>query len=113
MEAIGPRYDGSMADLITLRDLRYLLAVAEHEHFGRAAEACGVSQPTLSVQVRKLEEVLGVALFERASKAVTPTAACEQLIGHARAAVAAQSFSSGASSPPPVPGRAWAAYSPV
>jgi LysR family hydrogen peroxide-inducible transcriptional activator len=89
MEAIGPRYDGSMADLITLRDLRYLLAVAEHEHFGRAAEACGVSQPTLSVQVRKLEEVLGVALFERASKAVTPTAACEQLIGHARAAVAA------------------------
>lgn len=89
MEAIDRGYDGSMADLITLRDLRYLLAVAEHEHFGRAAEACGVSQPTLSVQVRKLEEALGVALFERASKAVTPTAACEQLIGHARAAVAA------------------------
>jgi LysR family hydrogen peroxide-inducible transcriptional activator len=89
MEAIGTGYGGSMADLITLRDLRYLLAVAEHEHFGRAAEACGVSQPTLSVQVRKLEEALGVALFERASKAVTPTAACEQLIGHARAAVAA------------------------
>lgn len=73
---------------MNLRDLRYLLALADHEHFGRAAKACGVSQPTLSVQVRKLEEVLGVALFERASRGVTPTAICEQLLGHARAAVA-------------------------
>lgn len=73
---------------MNLRDLRYLLAVAEHEHFGRAAEACGISQPTLSVQLRKLEELLGVTLFERDSKAVTPTVACELLIGHARAAVA-------------------------
>jgi LysR family transcriptional regulator, hydrogen peroxide-inducible genes activator len=73
---------------MNLRDLRYLLAVAEHEHFGRAAKACGISQPTLSVQVRKLEELLGVALFERTTKAVAPTAACERLIGHARAAVA-------------------------
>lgn len=73
---------------MNLRDLRYLLAVAEHEHFGRAAEACGISQPTLSVQLRKLEEVLGVTLFERGSKTVAPTAACEMLIGHVRAAVA-------------------------
>ncbi len=73
---------------MNLQDLRYLLAVAEHEHFGRAAKACGISQPTLSVQVRKLEELLGVALFERTSKTVVPTAACERLIGHARAAVA-------------------------
>jgi LysR family hydrogen peroxide-inducible transcriptional activator len=73
---------------MNLRDLRYVLAVAQHGHFGRAAEACGVSQPTLSVQLRKLEEQLGVALFERASKAVAPTAACERLIGHVRAAVA-------------------------
>lgn len=73
---------------MNLRDLRYLLAVAEHGHFGRAAKACGVSQPTLSVQVRKLEELLGVALFERTSKAVAPTAACEGLIGHARTALA-------------------------
>jgi LysR family hydrogen peroxide-inducible transcriptional activator len=73
---------------MNLRDLRYLLAVAEHAHFGRAAKACGVSQPTLSVQVRKLEDLLGVALFERTSKTVAPTAACERLIGHARAAVA-------------------------
>jgi LysR family hydrogen peroxide-inducible transcriptional activator len=73
---------------MNLRDLRYLVAAAEHEHFGRAARACGVSQPTLSVQVRKLEELLGVALFERTSKAVAPTAACARLIHHARAAVA-------------------------
>jgi LysR family transcriptional regulator, hydrogen peroxide-inducible genes activator len=73
---------------MNLRDLRYLLAVAEHEHFGRAAEACGISQPTLSVQIRKLEMLLGVALFERTSKTVTPTPACDRLIGHVRAAVA-------------------------
>jgi len=73
---------------MNLRDLRYLLAVAEHQHFGRAAEACGISQPTLSVQVRKLEELLGVALFERTSKTVAPTPACDRLIGHVRAAVA-------------------------
>jgi LysR family transcriptional regulator, hydrogen peroxide-inducible genes activator len=73
---------------MNLRDLRYVLAVAEHEHFGRAAEACGVSQPTLSVQVRKMEALLGVALFERGAKGVVPTAACAQLLGHVRAAVA-------------------------
>ena len=73
---------------MNIRDLRYLIAVAEHGHFGRAAKACGVSQPTLSVQVRKLEGELGVALFERASKAVAPTDACRCMIEHARAAVA-------------------------
>lgn len=73
---------------MNLRDLRYLLAIAEHGHFGRAAEACGVSQPTLSIQLRKLEEQLGVALFERGGKAVVPTAACERLLGHVRGAVA-------------------------
>ena len=87
MNAIGLAYDESPADRMNLRDLRYLLAVAEHEHFGRAAKACGVSQPTLSVQIRKLEEQMGVALFERTSKTAAPTAACQQLIGHARAAV--------------------------
>ncbi|NGM48991.1 LysR family transcriptional regulator [Caulobacter sp. 602-2] len=74
---------------MNLRDLRYLLAVAEHEHFGRAARACGVSQPTLSVQIRKLEDVLGVVLFERGGKTATPTVACRQLLAHARAAVTA------------------------
>ncbi|WP_027285804.1 LysR substrate-binding domain-containing protein [Rubritepida flocculans] len=73
---------------MNLRDLRYLLALVEHGHVRRAAEACGVSQPTLSVQLRKLEEQLGLTLFERASKGVTPTAACRRLLGHVRAAVA-------------------------
>ncbi len=73
---------------MNLRDLRYLLAAAETGHFGRAAEACGISQPTLSVQLRKLEEELGVALFERAGKSVVPTDACRRLLGHVRAAVA-------------------------
>jgi LysR family hydrogen peroxide-inducible transcriptional activator len=73
---------------MNLRDLRYLLALAEHEHFGRAAKACGVSQPTLSVQIRKLEDLMGVVLFERSSKTAAPTSACLRLIDHARAAVA-------------------------
>ncbi len=81
-------YDNRPTALMNLRDLRYLLAVAEHQHFGRAAKACGISQPTMSVQIRKLEELLGVMLFERTNKAVAPTAACDRLIGHARAAVA-------------------------
>ncbi|MFN7635139.1 MAG: LysR family transcriptional regulator, partial [Acetobacteraceae bacterium] len=73
---------------MNLRDLRYLLAATEHGHFGRAADACGISQPTLSVQLRKIEEELGVALFERTGKTVVPTAACRRLIVHVRAAVA-------------------------
>ena len=71
------------------RDLRYVLALAEHQHFGDAARACGVSQPTLSVQVRRLEDMLGITLFERSSRAAVPTPACERLLGPARAAVAA------------------------
>ncbi|HLK23799.1 MAG TPA: hydrogen peroxide-inducible genes activator [Caulobacteraceae bacterium] len=73
---------------LNIRDLRYLLALAEHQNFGRAAKACGVTQPTLSVQVRKLEEQLGVTLFERTGKGVALTAACEGMLDHARAAVA-------------------------
>lgn len=73
---------------MNLRDLRYILAIAEHGQFSRAAEACGISQPTLSVQVRKLEEALGVTLFERGGKAVVPTEACDRLLGHVRGAVA-------------------------
>lgn len=70
------------------RDLRYVLAVAHHGHFGRAAAACGVSQPTLSVQVRKLETLLGLTLFDRTSRGVAPTPGCTQILPHARAAVA-------------------------
>jgi LysR family transcriptional regulator, hydrogen peroxide-inducible genes activator len=88
MDPIDAAYNCSKANQMNLRDLRYLLALVEHGHFGRAAEACEISQPTLSVQIRKLEELLGIALFERTSKTVTPTPACDQLIGHVRAAVA-------------------------
>jgi LysR family hydrogen peroxide-inducible transcriptional activator len=58
---------------MNLRDLRYLIALADLRHFGRAAEACHVSQPTLSTQIRKLEEELGVALVERAPRQVMLT----------------------------------------
>ena len=51
--------------MITLRQLRYLGALAEHGHFGRAAEACAVTQPALSMQIRDLEKFLGVELVER------------------------------------------------
>lgn len=59
---------------MNLRDLQYLVAVATHLNFGKAAEACHVSQPTLSMQLKKLEEYLGVPLFERTNKHVMPTA---------------------------------------
>ena len=52
---------------MTLTELRYVIAVAREKHFGRAAELCFVSQPTLSVAIRKLEKELGVTLFERGS----------------------------------------------
>lgn len=81
-------YDDGRTRPMNLRDLRYLLAVVEHAHFGRAAQACGVSQPTLSVQLRKLEEQLGIALLERGGKTVLPTDACKRLLGPVRAAVA-------------------------
>ena len=55
---------------MNLRDLKYLVALADHRHFGRAAAACFVSQPTLSTQIRKLEDELGVALVERAPRRV-------------------------------------------
>ena len=69
---------------MNLRDLAYLVAVADHGHFGRAAEACFVSQPTLSVQVKKLEQELGVPLVERGSRQVMLTAAGEEIVGRAR-----------------------------
>lgn len=58
---------------MNLRDLQYLVALAEHKHFGRAAEASFVSQPTLSTQIRKLEDELGVALVERTPRKVLLT----------------------------------------
>jgi LysR family cyn operon transcriptional activator len=67
-----------------LRHLRYLLAVADHGGFTRAAEALHVSQPTLSQQIRQLEETLGVILFDRTSRTVKPTDAGEAYIECAR-----------------------------
>ena len=72
---------------MNLRDLRYFIALAETRHFGRAAEACFVSQPTLSTQLKKLEEELGVALFERAPRNILLTPAGEQILRHAKLAL--------------------------
>ncbi|MGN6463891.1 MAG: LysR substrate-binding domain-containing protein [Rhizobiaceae bacterium] len=55
---------------ITLKQLRYFEALAHHRHFGRAAEACAISQPAMSVQIRELEDALGTGLFERGARQV-------------------------------------------
>ena len=73
---------------MNLRDLRYFVALADTRHFGRAAESCFVSQPTLSTQLKKLEEELGVALIERAPRNILLTPAGEQILKHARQALA-------------------------
>lgn len=69
---------------MTLTELRYIVAVARERHFGRAARACFVSQPTLSVGVKKLEEELGVVLFERQSGEVVLTPTGNMIIEQAR-----------------------------
>ncbi|MFU8815052.1 MAG: DNA-binding transcriptional regulator OxyR [Pseudomonadales bacterium] len=69
---------------MNLRDLRYLVAVAEHKHFGRAAESCFVSQPTLSTQVKKLEDELGVVLIERTNRQVMLTPVGERIVAQAQ-----------------------------
>ncbi|HRA35361.1 MAG TPA: LysR substrate-binding domain-containing protein [Acidimicrobiales bacterium] len=70
---------------MNLRDLAYLVAVADHRHFGRAAEACFVSQPTLSTQIKKLETELGVSLVERNPRHILLTPAGDQVVARARA----------------------------
>ncbi len=72
-----------MSDL-KLKDLRYLVALADERHFGRAAQRSYVSQPTLSAQLKKLEDYLGVQLVERQPKQVTLTEAGEQIVSRAR-----------------------------
>lgn len=69
---------------MNLRDLEYLVALHEQRHFGRAAAACFVSQPTLSTQLRKLENELGVELIERSSRSVIFTALGEAVVVRAR-----------------------------
>ena len=69
---------------MTLTELRYIIAVARERHFGRAAKTCFVSQPTLSVAIKKLEGELGVTLFERANNEVTPTTVGERVVAQAQ-----------------------------
>jgi len=73
---------------MNLQELRYFAAVVEHRHFGRAAQACNVSQPTLSSQLRKLEDELGVTLLERTNKRVDLTPVGRQILQHAQRALA-------------------------
>ncbi|MBT8117841.1 MAG: hydrogen peroxide-inducible genes activator [Gammaproteobacteria bacterium] len=69
---------------MTLTELRYIVAVAREKHFGRAASSCFVSQPTLSIAIKKLEEELGVQLFERQSGDISVTPVGERIIEQAQ-----------------------------
>jgi LysR family hydrogen peroxide-inducible transcriptional activator len=69
---------------MNLQVMRYLVALAEHRHFGKAATACFISQPTLSMQIKKLEEELNVQLLERTNKSVMLTEVGMRMAGHAR-----------------------------
>ncbi len=73
---------------MNLRDLEYLVALSEHRHFGRAAAACYVSQPTLSTQIKKLESELGASLIERGPRGVLFTVAGEKVLVRARSMLA-------------------------
>jgi LysR family hydrogen peroxide-inducible transcriptional activator len=75
--------------MVKIRDLQYLIAIDEHRHFGNAAEACFVSQPTLSGQIKKLEQQLGLILIERQTRNVMLTKAGEELIVEARHVITA------------------------
>jgi len=72
---------------MNLRDFKYLIAVAKYKHFGKAAKACFVSQPTLSYQIKKLEEFLGVKIFERDNQNVVVTAVGKKILEKAEDAV--------------------------
>jgi LysR family hydrogen peroxide-inducible transcriptional activator len=69
---------------MTLTELRYLVALSETGHFRKAAEQCNVSQPTLSIAIKKLEEELGISLFERARHKVATTPTGERIVEQAR-----------------------------
>ena len=69
---------------MTLTELKYIVALAREKHFGRAADACHVSQPTLSVAIKKLEEELEVKLFERSANEVAVTPLGEEIVQQAQ-----------------------------
>ncbi len=72
---------------MTITQLQYLIAVDNHRHFARAAESCFVTQPTLSMQIQKLEDELGVLLFDRSKHPVRPTSIGERIVNQARTVV--------------------------
>jgi len=72
---------------ITVTQLAYVLAVAEYQHFGEAANACGVTQPTLSIQIQKLEDMLGITVFDRSKKPVMVTNMGKEIVAQAAVVV--------------------------
>ena len=75
--------------MITLTQLEYIVAVDEHRHFATAADSCFVTQPTLSMQIKKLEDDLGVIIFDRSRQPVVPTDIGAKLIAQARTVLSA------------------------
>lgn len=69
---------------LTLTQLEYLVALDQHRHFGKAAKACHVSQPTLSMQIQKLESELGIVFFDRSHQPLLPTSEGAPLIAQSR-----------------------------
>lgn len=69
---------------MTLTDMRYLITLEKERHFGKAAMACYISQPTLSVAIKKLEQTLNITLFERQSNSILPTPLCLKIVAQAK-----------------------------
>ena len=69
---------------MTLQQLRYIIAIDEYRHFGKAAEACGLTQSTLSLMVKKIEEELDVRIFDRESHPIAPTEIGRKIIDQAK-----------------------------
>lgn len=74
---------------MTFNELKYIIAVSQTRHFGKAAQMCGISQPSLSVAIKKLENELGVIIFERRTADIVPTPVGERIIRQARSVIAA------------------------
>ena len=99
---LGRHLDGCiLMRMLTLRQLRYLDALARHEHFGRAAEECAVSQPALSMQIRELERELGAELVERRQGAIGLTQVGAEVARRAGAILSATSDLADCGTAPP------------